>query len=244
MCRWVGLTLVLSWSIICYLLVVYEIYGYIMHPGGDNVNESWNAWRTLPNTCCEDYKRIPIYLHILGSILILMLGPIQFLNHVKIFREKCILLHKISGITYVMGCTLASLNGLVFIYFSGSVGGIIMDLAFGLAGLLTFVFPLIMSYYAITRNLRLHREWALRTYVIASSSVFYRVLYFGVYNLIYTITRDNTLHTNNFQGPIDFLFDFLYYLLPILFIEIYMYVERRMGEKSMLDGKPLEIIYI
>jgi hypothetical protein len=100
-----------------------------------------------------------------------------------------------------------------------------MTAAFSVSGALTFLFTLVTVYYAIKGPIRAHRAWAIRLYALASSSVFYRVLYFGIYPLIYRLWA--IPHWRNFQAPLDVAFDWLYFLVPMLFAEVYLRVRWR-----------------
>lgn len=111
-----------------------------------------------------------------------------------------------------------------------------MSIPFAIAGVLTLVYPLIAAYCAYRRWIPSHREWAIRTYALASSSVFYRVLYFGLYQLlviIWPIIAKS--HTPDFRGPIDYSFSWLYFLFPLALAELYLRLRRRVTVASLED---------
>lgn len=212
----VGTTVIILWTVTTWLFTVYLFYGYLAHPAGGSLgDDDSESWHTLPGLCCKLQQTIPIYLHIVGATIILLLGPFQTLNFIKRLS-----IHKWTGAIYLLGCCMASLGGLTFIAFNSTVGGPMMSIPFTIAGTLTLFFPSLAAYYGFKRMLSRHQEWAIRTYAIASSSVFYRVLYFGVYRLLALWWP--SLHTEDFRGPIDYLFSWLYFIIPWGLAELYL----------------------
>jgi hypothetical protein len=217
---WGGL--VCLWSIVGYAYIIYLAAYYILNPSGE--------WNIIPGICCTLQEKVtsqevsrrdlPLYIHTIGATLVLAIGPVQLLQNV--YRTR---IHRFTGIAYMLGCTLSSLGGMVFIYLNGTVGGPIMTLAFSLSGMLVFVFSLVTSYLAIKsvsdpRARQYHRAWAIRTYAVASSSVFYRILYYGIYPLIRHVAGE--LHSHTFNSPLDMVFDFAYFLIPMAIAEAYL----------------------
>jgi Predicted membrane protein (DUF2306) len=223
---YIGGGIIVIWTTLTWLFVIYLCYGYLAHPQGGG-----DTWHTLPNTCCEAGQVVPIYLHIIGSVTILLLGPFQTLNFIK--RTVA---HKWTGVIYACGCVFTSINGLVFIALNGTVGGVMMTIPFSIAGILTLLYPSIAVYCAYRRLIPQHREWAVRTYAVASASVFYRILYFGLYQamiLIWPTLAD--AHTSDFRGTIDYCFSWLYFLVPLLIAELYLLLRRCIHTAKLED---------
>lgn len=185
------------WVIITWIFTGYMFYEYIFQP-----NKNWNI---LPNICCTLHQKIPIYLHIFGACLILIFGPIQLL------RIKG---HIDTGIIYINGCIFASLFGLTFIALNDTVGGLLMTIPFIVYGILVLIFVMILIY-----NInRCHYKWAVRSYILGSSSVFYRVLYFVICPIIkYEIVT--------FDKPIDYVINWLFFVIPMIITELCLYYQ-------------------
>ena len=213
-CSWVGCVKVVLWTLITLSFTGYLMYFYIGNPSGD--------WRILPDICCSLWRKLPLYIHIMGAAVVLWFGPVQMLNTIHYFRFHRVKFHKWTGIVYIIGCILASLGGLGFIILNGTVGRINMTIAFSVAGVLTFIFAMITSYFAVKGPTVLHRTWAIRLYALASSSVFYRVLYFAIYPVIRRLFGN--LHGTYFHAPLDIAFDWLYFVVPMIVAEIYLYI--------------------
>ena len=208
---WTGRVLVTLWALTGWSFIVYLVYFYLANPEGD--------WNRLPDLNGPQEKPL-IYLHAVGATIILLLGPFQMLN--QVYRMR---VHRWTGVVYALGCTLASLGGLGFIVLNGTTGGVWMTFAFSVSGILTFLFTLITVYFAVRGLLPYHRAWAIRLYVLASTSVFYRLLYFGIYPLIFKVW--GPLHSRDFQAPLDIVFDWIYFLLPMILAEVYLRIRSR-----------------
>lgn len=81
------------------------VYEYIEHSDG--------PWNILPHPCFKSTQKIPLYIQIIGSTLMLLFGIFQLTN---VLYKTCI--HKYTCILYI----LASSGGLLFMMFNGSVG--------------------------------------------------------------------------------------------------------------------------
>jgi hypothetical protein len=223
-CQWGSTAWNISWTFI-YVLWATMGLTYTVYVGANYILNPQGVWDTLPNICCSPYQKAPIYLHAIGATLVLLLGPFQMLQN--IYHTK---LHRYTGIVYIMGCVFSSLAGMVFILWNRTVGGIVMDVAFILYGWIVFMCAIITSTLAVKGvsdpiYRKYHRAWALRTTAVAPASVFYRILYFILY-FVTKLLPDSTpvLHTSNFRGPVDYVFDFAFFLIPLLVVEVYLII--------------------
>lgn len=193
---------VIVWTSILWFFTGWMIYNYIIHPDG----QSWNS---LPNLCCNLTQTIPIYMHINGATIMLIIGPFQLTN---IFYKTCI--HKYTGCLYIIGAFLAAIGGLLFMSLNGTVGGNPMTIPFTIYGLLVLLCATMVTYFALKRDIDSHRYWAFRMYMIGSASVFYRVLYF--------LACPSLECDVNFNSPRDYAFNWLFFVIPIIITEIWL----------------------
>lgn len=89
--------------------------------------------------------------------------------------------------------------------YNGTVGYNWMTVPFTICGVLTFIYAVTAAYFAATHNLVRHRAWAIRAFFIGNASPLYRLLY------------QVTCH-----GPLDNLFDWLFFLVPMGLAELYL----------------------
>jgi hypothetical protein len=177
--------------------------------------ENWNLG-TLPGLYDPQNTKstLGMGLHFAAGGLILLLGAIQLVEPIRI---KYPAWHRWIGRFYVVSCMATSFGGLGFILFKGTVGGLSMDIGFGIYGLLMFICAILTWKYAVARNVKKHREWALRLFVLAIGSWLYRIES-GALRIIF----GNLGHTSNFQGPVDMFMNFFFYVPSLILLEIYL----------------------
>lgn len=106
--------------------------------------------------------------------------------------------------------------------FNETEGGVAMTVPFTVAGVLVFMCTIVVVDTVWNRQFDRHRRWVFRLYLQGTASVFYRVLYELAF-----------LHYGQwevtFNDNIDWLFNWLYFLIPGLIGELgfilYYYVE-------------------
>lgn len=155
-----------------------------------------------------------IGLHFAMGGVILVLGSIQLIEKV---RTRFPAWHRWIGRVYVIACLLAAVGGLVFIGMKGTIGGVIMNVGFGLYGVLMFVAAIATYRYAVAGQLAKHRAWALRLYALAIGSWLYRMDY-GFWLLL----ADGLGHTKSFSGPFDKVMAFFFYIPNLLVVEAFL----------------------
>jgi len=173
---------------------------------------SWNA--TLNNLYSEDTSTATagIGLHFMAGGLILIFGCVQLMGSV---RARFPLLHHWLGRIYVTAALLTAIGGLVFVVSKGTIGGWVMDLGFGLYGVLMIVCAVMTIRLAMAKQFVDHRRWALRLFALAVGSWLYRMDY-GFWYLL----TDNAGHNETFTGPFDYVMDFFFFIPNLLVVEI------------------------
>ncbi len=168
-------------------------------------------------------------VHFAAGGVILAMGFIQLLGGV---RAHAPFLHRWLGRIYVTAAVLAGLGGLVFIAVSGTIGGTMMNIGFGLYGVL-MVFCALQAYrYARLRDFDTHRAWAIRLFALAIGSWLYRMEY-GFWFLV----AHRLGHTHDFHGPFDAIMAFFFYAPNLLIAEIYLRgASRQAGPVVKLTG--------
>jgi Predicted membrane protein (DUF2306) len=153
-------------------------------------------------------------LHFLAGRVILILGCIQLIGSV---RTRWPALHRWLGRVYLSAALLAGLGGLTFILVVGTIGGPIMNVDFGLYGVL-MVLTAVQTYrYARARSLQRHRAWALRLFTLAIGSWLFRMDY-GFWLLL----SGGWGSTDDFRGPFDHVMAFFFYPPNLLIVEAFI----------------------
>lgn len=155
-----------------------------------------------------------IGLHFAAGGIILILGSIQLIDAL---RNRYPVFHHWVGRVYILASVFAGLGGLSFIFLTGTIGGTVMDIGFGLYGVLMLVCAVETYRHAAARRIDAHRAWALRLYALAIGSWLYRMDY-GFWIML----TDGWGHGDGFSGPFDKVMAFFFYLPNLLVAEVFI----------------------
>lgn len=171
-----------------------------------------------------------IGLHFLGGGIILILGNVQLIPQL---RTRYAFAHRYLGRLYVAVSVLTAIGGCVHILTDGTVGGTIMDVGFGIYGVLMFVAAIETARHARAKRFDIHRIWSLRLYSLAIASWLYRIEY-GVWYLF-----TDGLWMDDFQGPFDRLMVFFFYVPNLLLVEWLVRSQRKPMGPALKIGTSL-----
>ncbi len=233
--------------------IVYMIDNYLLHLD----NHAKNA-TVLPKLEYPLVNKIFMTIHLVAGIIIMIIGPLQFIPSLHKINCCCgdyryvrgrhtyfccqfVRFHKWNGILYLLSCIVTALAGILFIVVNGgTTGGPVMTCAFSTYGVLLLTFSIVTWHNARKRETYdydctyvpiTHRDWALRTFALGLGSWFYRVLYLVAY---WSIKHD-PLETN-FRHPIDYTFEWSFFLFPLLVAELLVRYIRRCERNSRRLG--------
>lgn len=205
-----------------YILSFY--FGAIL--GGDP--SRWNE--VLPDLYVANARagNVAIGLHFATGGLILVLGCIQLMAGV---RNRFPYFHRWIGRAYVGACLLAAAGGLAFILLRGTVGGLIMDIGFGLYGVLVGLCAVQTIRYARGRDFARHRAWAIRLFALAIGSWLYRMDY-GFWVLL----TNGLGHSSDFTGPFDRVMAFFFYVPNLVVAEWFIRARQARASIGLQHG--------
>ncbi len=156
--------------------------------------------------------------HLATGGIILVLGPVQLLDRV---RQASARLHRILGRVYVITSIVAGVGGLGFIVSKGTIGGPVMDVGFGLYGVLMTWAAVETMRHARAERFETHRAWAIRLFALAIGSWLYRMDY-G----FWFIAVGKVGHTSDFRGAFDLAMVFLFYVPNLIVAEMFVRARR------------------
>ena len=151
----VGLILLLSIPFTA-LALVYGILG--VQSDGHTVNRVFEANRPFAN--------VSISAHMLFGSIIMSLAPIQLLMG---WARKWLKTHKILGYIFTLASIITGLGGFVYVIIHGTTGGIPMDIAFFIYGVLLLIATFQTIQFARRKDILKHNEWE-RFVVVDSQS--------------------------------------------------------------------------
>lgn len=172
---------------------------------------------------------LAIAVHFAAGAIILLLGPVQLIAGL---RKRWPGMHRWIGRTYVFTAAAAGLGGLGFIVSKGTIGRAVMNIGFGLYGVLILLAAVKTYLNARSRRWEEHRAWAIRLFALAIGSWLYRMEY-GLW--LNALAPAPIGHLANYRGPFDIVMSFLFYLPNMAVAELFL----RAGK--MLDHRVFRI---
>jgi uncharacterized membrane protein len=116
--------------------------------------------------------RPTFYFHIVSGMLVLLIGPFQF---VEKLRVKNLNLHRLLGKIYVYGILLiAAPTGLIMAFYAE--GGLPSAIAFGAMSVVWFITTLMAVVRIKQKDIEGHRIWMMRSYAMSFAAVTLRLL--------------------------------------------------------------------
>lgn len=202
----------------------FAIYVLAFYGGalvGGNL-EPWNDKITHGHQPGKPLSNLVVGIHLFFAILIMLGGPLQFIDAI---RSRFPVFHRWNGRVYVCLTAIGGLTGLWMLLVNGSVGNNLNHLAMSLeAGLIVFAGVMVWRM-AVTRRMRLHEQWAVRLFLVASGVWFFRVFLMGWLLTVGPVGID----FDTFTGPLVDVIYFAHYLLPLAVYELYLFTRRRGG---------------
>lgn len=161
-----------------------------------------------------------VVAHLLSAVVITLAGVIQLLPAV---RGRWPVFHRWLGRVYMLTVLAASGAGVYMTWIRGSVGDVSQHIGATLSAVLMWVFAGISLRYAIRREIRSHRVWALRLFLVASGSWLMRIALFLIF-MIYR--RPVGFDPTTFTGPLLTTLTFAQYIVPLAILELYLRAQR------------------
>jgi len=117
-------------------------------------------------------------IHVVGAATALLLGPLQFLPRLRARRRT---LHRWLGRTYVTGCLIGGVGGLMMAF--GTTAGPIAGAGFGCLAVIWLVSTGQAWRLAMARRFDEHRAWMIRSFALTFAAVTLR-LYLPIFPLL------------------------------------------------------------
>ncbi|WP_448549540.1 DUF2306 domain-containing protein [Thalassotalea fusca] len=195
----------------------------LMFYGGHALEANWQAWsnRMIHGIIEGDYLlNAAVFIHILLAFTISGLGPLQFVPQI---RTKFPMFHRINGRFYLTSGVIISVSAIYMIWSREAiVGGLPGQIGTSLDGILVIIFAFITVRFAMARKIKQHSRWALRFFIVVSGVWFYRIIR-GFWIIANNGTSPGT--NANLTGPFDITLNFAGYLVPLLILEVYFYLQ-------------------
>jgi tetratricopeptide (TPR) repeat protein len=162
-------------------------------------------------------------MHLASAAAIMLAGAAQLVPQI---RSRFPVFHHWNGRIYIVAVVTLSAAGLYMTWFRGSVGDLPQHLGGTLNAILMWLFAAFALRYALARDFKTHRRWALRLFLAVSGSWFYRI---GFFLAIVLNKGPFGFDPTTFTGPFPTFMSFANYLFPLAILEIYFLAQDRTG---------------
>ena len=213
---WFVVTTVGQWLFVAYLVTFY---------GGTLLRGETGEWDAfLPHGIIpgDHIGNAALSAHVALAVVITAGGPLQLMPMV---RTQFPMLHRWIGRLYLTTAVITSVSALYLLWVrnahSGSAAqktGLTLDAA------LIFVCAAMTLREALARRLVAHRRWAIRLFLVASGSWFFRV---GVFFSMIANHGPFGFNGDTFEGPFLTFMSVAEWLLPLALFELYTVIQRR-----------------
>jgi uncharacterized membrane protein len=187
----------------------------------------WSKFITHGYVPGDTIGNLAVALHVASAAIIMLAGAVQLVPGV---RNRFPAFHRWNGRIYMLTVVILSLAGLYMTWIRGSVGGPVQHLISTLGAVLIWLCGAMALRYALARDFKTHRRWALRFFLVASGSWFFRLMLF-LYMLVFgPVAFDQA----TLQGPLFTSISIGQYLVPLAVLEIYLRAKDRSSAVARL----------
>lgn len=159
--------------------------------------------------------------HLVSAVVIIIAGALQLVPQI---RNRFPVFHRWNGRVYIVTAFSVSLAGLYLMWVRGTVGDLSQHLGTSLMAVLIMLCAVMALRYAMARDFKTHRRWALRLYLVVSASLFIRA---GIFLAIFLNHGPFGFDAATFRGPFLTFISFAQYLVPLGVLELYLRTQDR-----------------
>jgi uncharacterized membrane protein len=164
-----------------------------------------------------------VIMHVASAAFVMLAGAVQLVPQI---RNRFPVFHRWNGRIYMLTAVTLSVAGLYMTWIRGSVGDLSVHLGSTLNAVLIWLCGGMALRYALARDFKTHRRWALRFFLVVSASWFFRIGFF----LSFLIFKGPFgFDPVTFRGPFLTFMTFAQYLIPLAVLEIYLQARDRPG---------------
>jgi len=176
---------------------------------------AWNDKSLITGYVAGDFVgNLMFGVHVMLAAIMTFGGLAQLIPAI---RQKYPAIHRWNGRVFLSLAVFLALGGLWMTWFRGSHLSIISGLSVSLNGVLILIFSALALRYAVARQIAFHRQWALRTFMVASGVWFFRV---GLMGWILVNQAPRGMNST-LSGPADIAISLGSYLVPLAGLELY-----------------------
>src|SRR5882672_1572379 len=124
---------------------------------------AWNKGMAHGYVAGDTMGNFAVAVHLFSAVVVILAGVIQLIPQI---RERAPSLHRWNGRLYMVTAFSISLAGLYMMWRRGTVGDLSQHLGQSLNAVLIMLCAVVALRYALARDFKTHRRWALRLYLV------------------------------------------------------------------------------
>jgi uncharacterized membrane protein len=164
-----------------------------------------------------------VVMHVASAAFVMLAGAVQLVPQI---RNRFPVFHRWNGRIYMLTAVTLSVAGLYMTWIRGSVGDLSVHLGSTLNAVLIWLCGGMALRYALARDFKTHRRWALRLFLVTSASWFFRI---GFFLSFLVFKGPFGFDPTTFRGPFLTFMSFAQCLIPLAVLEIYLRAQDRPG---------------
>ncbi|MEP6882697.1 MAG: DUF2306 domain-containing protein [Dokdonella sp.] len=212
-----------SWFVVAVLgqwLFVTYVIGFYFRAIWNGQIETWN--KVLPHGYVpgDTVGNLVVAVHLAFAVFIIVGGSLQVMTGI---RRRFPRFHRINGRIYLASSFVMSVGGLIMVWTRGTVGGPAQAVAISINALLIMACAIMTVRHAMGRRFDVHRQWALRLFLVVSGVWFFRI---GLMFWIAVNQGPVGFDPHTFRGPTLVVLAFGQYLVPLAILELYFHAQR------------------
>jgi uncharacterized membrane protein len=183
----------------------------------------WSKFISRGHVAGDTMGNFAVAMHVTSAAVIMLAGALQLIPQI---RSRFPAFHRWNGRIYMLTAVALSTAGLYMTWIRGSVGDLSQHIGGSLGAVLIWLCAAMALRYALARDFKTHRRWALRLFLVASAAWFYRIAFFLSLVLF---KGPFGFDPATFTGPFPTFMSFAQYLFPFAVLEIYLRAQDRPG---------------
>ncbi|NMP16857.1 DUF2306 domain-containing protein [Thalassotalea sp. Y01] len=206
---WFFVTVFGQWIFASYVAIFY---------GGASLEGNFAGWnKVMPHgyIAGDTIGNIAVGTHLLFALVVLIGGPLQLIPQIRRLAPK---FHRLNGRIYILTALILSVGGLFMVWSRGVAGGEMTKYSISINAILIMVFASLAVYFAIKRDIKTHRRWAIRLFIVMGGVWFFRI---GLMLWLMIHQAPVGFDAKTFEGPFLTFLGFAQYLIPLALAQLY-----------------------
>ncbi|KZN35262.1 hypothetical protein N480_19655 [Pseudoalteromonas luteoviolacea S2607] len=207
---WFVAVLAGQWFFFYYII---SFYGFSVI--NDNM-EIWNRWEVFGKTPYQvgDFAgNLAFAAHAIGAGFVAFGGALQLLPQMRRYFPK---FHKANGYLYLLTVFALSVSGFYLVWVRDQHPITLDGIGTSINGILILAFTFFCARTAIKKDIRNHRKWAVRLFLVSNAQWFLRL---GVFS--YLVTGTSLGFDPKFGDPFFPMWTFGCFVIPLVMAELY-----------------------